>query len=519
MQIKTLIRPLPVSIILLCIAVAVLYPYCSGYIDPDATAYLTIARRYATGDWARAVNGYWSPWACWLTALVSKVGFGYFDAALLVNTVGAIAIVYISYSLFQLFYVKWVLQLALGCSLSLFLAYAVYKQSFADIWACFFMLSVLRIMLIGGFFSRPALWILIGVLGALAYYAKAYYFPFFILHTFVVGYYIRRTTPMQDGKQWLKMAFTAVSMMVICAMPWIWVLHSKYGIWTTGTAGSLNTSWYLVGHPYWKEGFSGLLAPTYSDSHYYWEEPYLANGATPHFWDSGSLFLLQIVRAGYNVLKFVNSMNALSCFMMAIWVASAVVVTTKRWDNVIDGKIRVICVSVLLFPLGFLLINYEPRYLWYMVPLSMVLGGVLLQRIMLSIDRAGVRTLMVVVFAMSYIVWPVWDVRSMSTDMEEERIATWLRHTGVKSFAGNEQNAKNTPVLARLALRSNSQYYHAPQPLASHNLLREIRRYNIGYYLFIGDNLDIVELKDESGKAFPVVLNGKGLKVFRITAP
>ncbi len=62
--------PFPVSALLMSVVLWLIYPHYQYYIDPDGTAYLTIAQRYANGDYAQAINGYWSPWACWLTALL-----------------------------------------------------------------------------------------------------------------------------------------------------------------------------------------------------------------------------------------------------------------------------------------------------------------------------------------------------------------------------------------------------------------------------------------------------------------
>jgi hypothetical protein len=66
------------------------YPFNQYYIDPDATAYLTIAQRYAHGDLQRAINGYWSPWSIWLTAALIKTGIAAFKAAIMVNAIAAV---------------------------------------------------------------------------------------------------------------------------------------------------------------------------------------------------------------------------------------------------------------------------------------------------------------------------------------------------------------------------------------------------------------------------------------------
>jgi hypothetical protein len=201
-----------IATLLLCGAVTVLYPYCQYYVDPDATAYLTISERYANGDWGRAVNGYWSPWSCWLVGGCISLGLASIPSAILVNTIGAIGFLFMSFSLFRRFELTISVQRALGFSLAVFLAYAVYKQNFDDLWECCFLLAVLRIMLADGFAGKPVLWLVMGIFGALAYFAKAYAFPFFILHTVVVGYLLFRS---QGNKQWAKMCFLAIAMKIV----------------------------------------------------------------------------------------------------------------------------------------------------------------------------------------------------------------------------------------------------------------------------------------------------------------
>src|SRR5690606_25598814 len=97
----------------------------------------------------------------------------------------------------------------------------------------------------------PFLWAFTGVLGALAYLSKAYAFPFFFLEITVLGYFMNKKNG--SKREWIKMILTSAAVMLALSFPWIFLLYKKYGIWMTGTAGSLNRSWYLVGHPFWKE--------------------------------------------------------------------------------------------------------------------------------------------------------------------------------------------------------------------------------------------------------------------------
>ena len=66
-----------------------MYPFYKYYIDPDGTAYLTISNRYAVGDFANAVNAYWSPWSCWFTALLIKGGVMPIPASVIINSLGS----------------------------------------------------------------------------------------------------------------------------------------------------------------------------------------------------------------------------------------------------------------------------------------------------------------------------------------------------------------------------------------------------------------------------------------------
>src|SRR5690606_7113878 len=158
--------------------------------------------------------------------------------------------------------------------LAVFLASAVYLQSFADLWQCFFLLLSLHIMLSERFRTRPGYWILYGATGALAYFAKAYSFSFFILNTVGCGFFVIQAWKKENRRAFAGMAITSLLTMIILSAPWIYLLHEKYGSWMTSTAGKLNLSWYLTGEPFYDKDIVYFLPPPYGDSPYYWEDPY-----------------------------------------------------------------------------------------------------------------------------------------------------------------------------------------------------------------------------------------------------
>ncbi len=509
--------PWLLSACLLIAGAVLLYPSCQYYIDPDGTAYLTIAQRYAAGDYMKAVNGYWSPWACWLTALGIKSGLAAIPASIVVNTTGGLGLLWISQSLFRLFGMKQGLRTIMGTTLALFLCYAVYKQSFGDLWECFFLLVSLRIMLYDDYIARPGLWVLNGVAGALAYFSKAYAFPFFILNTLCCGFYITSAWERHGRILWLRLSITSVVVMLVCSSPWLYLLHEKYGIWITSTAGRLNTSWYLVGHPCWKDTVHALLPPVYSNSPYYWEDPYMVNGITPHFWNNPKLFALQIARAGLNLLKLVQAMNEISAFFLLVWLIALGILVSERVRYVLGRKTLVPALSFLLFPLGFLIINYEARYLWYMLPLSMLIGGLALQRVVAR--AAGNRILLFIiplVFAGSYLVWPLYDLKNIAGQGRAEyETAAKMKEMGIQgSFTTALPHGPYTQKLARLAYFSGNAYYMMPGATTTKaELLKDMRKYHVKYYLQYETGMDKAPFADENGKPFPEVTGGRLLNI------
>lgn len=488
--------PFFASALLMCIMIFFIYPHYQYYVDPDGTSYLTISRRYAKGDFFTAINAYWSPWACWLTAILIQQGLAAITASVIVNTLGAVGFLFISQSFFIRFNIMPKLQWLLNITLALFLCFAVFYQSFDDLWECFFLLSTLRITLADGFKNDPALWIVCGFIGALAYFAKAYSFPFFILNTICCTYFICK-----DNKaQWIKISLTAIGVMMLCSLPWIWLLHDKYRTWTTSTAGSLNMSWYLVGHPYWQGGIGYLVPPFYRDSPYYWEDPWFANGLTPHFWDSWHLLGLQFIRIGLNIWKFIVSSFQLSAFFIVVVGYVKWILLWKRGVALTKDQ-RVLMLSLLLFPLGYVLVNFESRYLWYMVPLAMVVGGVFIRQLKDGMSK----NILLLVFPVSFLIYPAMGMIKMYDEGKNEyNIAQQLKEAGIRgTFTSNAKPGLETQRIVRLAYFSGNPCYVAPKPgIPQKELLKEIRKFNINYFFAVGVSNQNIPL-DENGQPFP----------------
>ncbi len=513
------------SALLFVVVVWDIFPYYQYYVDTDATAYLTIAKRYAAGDYFKAINGYWSPWACWLTAIGIAKGMSPFVSALVVNGMAAVGLLWLMQSFMRLLGVVNGWQYVLSGTIALFLSYAVFKQSFDDLWECFFLLAGLRILLLPDFVRRADLWVWLGITGGFAYYAKAYAFPFFILNTVCCTYYLAEGYKKEKRLRFLKAAGVAILAMVAIALPWIYALYHKYGIWMTSTAGTLNLSWYPVGHPFYKEGIRHLLPPIYPDSPSYWEDPWLVNGATPHFWNSRALFVRQMARVVYNIALFVKCLNEMSAFLLPTYALGFVVIFSRKVRGLFGDKYAIISLSFLLFPTGFILINYEARYIWYMFFPGVLMGAVALQKILPHVER-HTYTLIMFVFTAALLVWPLWDMKQLFREGQAEYdLAHRLDKAGIKgTFTANVIFGEGNDLerVSRLAYFSGNPYFNMPRadvPFGA--LLSDMRRYGLDYYFYYGKEgvgNEPPVLRDSEGQVLPVALQDSvsGLIVYRL---
>jgi hypothetical protein len=350
-------------------------------------------------------------------------------------------------------------------------------------------------MLSEGFAVKPGRWMLMGIVGALAYFAKAYSFPFFLLNTVCCAYFVSKGSK----ALWLKISGTAIGVMLVCSFPWILALHNKYGIWTTSTAGSLNASWYLVGHQYYNESLGALLPPPYPRSPYYWEDPYLANGPAPHFWDSWYLLGRQVLKVMHNLYKLLASMLQLSVLFPAVTFAAGLLLFSKKIKSVFSKDITIVALSFLLFPLGYLLINFEPRYIWYMLPLGMVMGALILQKY--SSDRR-----VYACCALTFLICPAWGMYNMyDSGKNEYEWAEQLKAQHINgSFTAIVRPGKGLQSAARLAYFSgNSFYFFTGTRITESDLLDEMKRDNIDYffvYSYLGKNNFIPNWRGENGR-------------------
>lgn len=306
-------------------------------INTDATAYVSIARQCLAGDFAQAINGYWGPLLSWLMVPVLALGAEPLWAARLVELVAGLA---------TLFSVRWLAR-QLGASrwsagvLALCLAVPLANYSMIlvtpDVLLLFLLTMYCGFVLPEGYRDHWLRGVGAGLFGGLAYLAKSYALPFFLVHFVLINLMhlhrassgarlrsLREDRPegrpapsgqAGEGRRRVLRNF-ALGMLVFIAVIGLWVglLTQKYGTFTFGTAGK--RAFAMVGPEYFGEDpvFETLLSPPSPGAMSYWDDPTVVRLNTWGPWQSKALFQHQLRLVGGNLWEMSRQITVLFPF-------------------------------------------------------------------------------------------------------------------------------------------------------------------------------------------------------------
>lgn len=503
-----------------------LYPFMQYYVMPDPTSYLTIAKRYLDNA-PNAVNAFWSPFSIWLTVIMVKLTqWPLLQSAILVNAFAAILTVISSQYLFNFFNKRNTDRFLFAACSGVLWSIMMYKQTFADIWQYGFLLTALCILLKDQWLNRWYYWLGLGIIGALAYFSKAYsfyFFPLMMLVALAINVWISKTVTI---KQVVKIASTIIATQLIVASPWIFAIYKEYGFLTFSTAGKLNMSWWLTGRKILTDDIHALVPPIDQRGVFYFEDAYHIQKEHPRFYHSVSLFLKQIVRVGYNALQWIPIAGMFSPFYFLLWLGVIVGVWTKKIFQL--PKSVLIALSVFfIYPLPFWLMTLDGgRYLWLTIPIAMAVGWWSFNTYWAHRFTSSMRNIIMLVFLASFSAHIILDLKSMiHVGKKEYETAQLLKSKGItnSSFYTNHIFMSDFGQdILRTAYFSDNQYFtHEYPDFTAEHLRKDAIKYGVEYYFyFFNDQSDRFQYVDEKGELLPDLLDGmgNGLKVYRLSA-
>ncbi len=462
-----------------------LYPWYQYVLDIDAISYIHVAERYAKGEYYHAVNGYWSPLIAWILVPFIKAGLEPAVTAKYINGMIGLLSLFTCCSLIDKFNIHQILKKILPFIFAiLLLSYAFYELC-ADLLQVWLVLIYLNLTFSKNFIHSNYKIALAGLLGALCYFAKAYSFPFFLVHfPLMILVLLKRSNTVNNKKTFfLKTAVAFITFFIITG-PYLAVLTHKYGSFRINNAGKLNTSWFLS--PGISDNRKMVVPPPFADATSHWDEPTYAQEKFIGPFTSRKYFLQQIKLAISNVIKFSGMLNTLSiCSFMTLCCFIIYLYRRKKDTGANDWLIMI---TTLLYPAGYILIYIEWRYIW-LLPITILLMMAVLLSYLYEQGYFGKRifTAVALFFSATFLLQPVnemQDLRYNNKDVFE--MAKAFRQNNISGNLFLQYNSfppfGKTVILSYL---TNSKLF-GPYELdyTFEEMMTYAKKYNINYYLY-----------------------------------
>ncbi len=208
------------------------------HLNGQGIAYLLLAKHYASGEFALAISGYWSPLISWIIALGLKVGWPDLTAARvatglagLLFWVGSVALLFITRAPTRAILLgAWLVAIAT-------VHWSVEYIS-PDLLAAAFLLNAMAATLYTFRIRSKAINVLAGLLWGSVYYAHAMLLPAVVISLLAFGI-IGKIAAKPNTKPFLPSLATQALIAVLSMLPWWALLSSTYKQATIGSAWAI----------------------------------------------------------------------------------------------------------------------------------------------------------------------------------------------------------------------------------------------------------------------------------------
>ena len=524
------------SVIILIIVIAVYSVFCLAgnqhvRLTADSMLYFSLAQKYVAGDFQNAINGYWGPLLAWLLVPFVYFGSGHVFAINAINLIlGILTItgVWILSGRFEI--TPKIRVILIICLLPIVLKFSLVQPM--DFLLVCILVFYLAIVFNRNYPETTGSGLFSGILGSLAYLTKAYAFPFFIVHFFIMNilHYFRKVTK-EDRKKVLKSALAGFVLFFLISGAWIMVISDKYGYYTFSTMRKTNFNapgpeamggGLEFGVPVFYEGF---FEPPNKTAFVVWEDPSYLRGKPWSAWQSWSHFKHFIRLILKNVSDGLSIFESFSTLSISIIIAYILFLSVKSENRLLSrGVLLYPLFTIILFSGGYLLFHFEERYVWLSNILLLLMGGyalaVLFQK---DFFKPGLRkNIVIVFFIISFIFAPVkYIVQASRGGMEKDMyyLSAELKQYNIKGNIAS--NREYVPIhdawhkTLRLAYWLKDRYYgQRGENISDKELEGELKKYNIDYYFFWGEPNKIPQFlsgyKEITGGQIP------GLKIYSL---
>ena len=478
---------LTASCIIYSIAFFIIFPYNKFNLDADGIAYIQQAKQYALGNYAVALNGCWSPLIAWLLVPFIKLCVNPVLCCKYINGILGLACIFSTYKLSVKFMISEQYRIILMpfCSL-IFLSYAFHLLG-PDLLQLLLLLFYLNFIFNKTLINSNPNLIFVGFIGALCYYAKAYNFFFFIIHiSLVIFLYSKYYYPNNYKNIFIRKLVLVLSVFLICTAPYITLLSNKYQKFTISTASAITLNKSL--EPDFSDGRKLIVPPkdinalSIADDPTFFQYKYISPFTSLHY------FFKQIKITLANFIEYSKLLNEISFLGIAIILGFVIYLNKNIFRNIAITN-NLLLFTLLIYPLGYILIAIEWRYIWIIPILLLLMSGVLLNTF---IDKLKIKTTLIIsiLICLSFSVKPIMELKAVNNLVEVNAIAKTLKENNITgNFITSYNGWKTTSKSYEIAYLNDSKYFGLfSNKYTSNEIFDGAKFYNIKYFFYFYDS-------------------------------
>ncbi|MGF7118693.1 hypothetical protein [Methanobacterium oryzae] len=500
---KSSLSIIPILALFLILGAFFLKYYQYDLISKDIISIISVAKLYADGDINGAINGYWGPLFSWLLIPFIKFNsspyFVLYSMKILSLVTGIFTIIGVRLLSYR-FEMDEKIRYLILFSMIFIILYFSLRSNPVDLLLTCFVVYYLYFIFSPEYRLNSHYGFICGLLGAAAYLTKSYALTFFIAHflLFNLFYYFKEQ---KYKKIILKNLTFGLAIFLIISGSWSVIISDKYEMLTFGTSGAYNHD--AIGprsvgqHPteYINQGF---IKPPHEGVTSAWYDPTYFNTDSWSWspFESVEFFKFQLRKIVKNILTLLHIYTLFS-YLSLIIIVLYLLLCFKPFNNVINSKeIIYPLFTVLLFPLGYLFIALELRYLWLIYILLMLMGGYILNLILKYNISKIAKAVFSLFFIISFLILPINTLLPINTPANchngkdfyqwSQIIENNYHLKGNIASNGNADNGNYKRTL-HLSYFLGTAYYGFPKKdISNKELENELIKYNIDYYFVWG---------------------------------
>ncbi|QQS34656.1 MAG: hypothetical protein IPM56_10305 [Ignavibacteriales bacterium] len=446
----------------------------------DIVSYLSISEKYINGNLSDAINGVWSPLLSWLLIPVFWVNVEILLGFKILQLIIGLFILFTVSKYYKLFGSKnESSHYLLLATTSIIIYYFAFFLGSPDLLVAAFLLYYLYYSSKKEYLTSKAAGWVCGLVGAIAFYSKAFSLPFFVFHFALINaFYFYRFPSHRSNIR--KNYLQGFGLFILLCSIWIVLISLKYGYFTYSTAGGYNFN--IIGPKYESVNtfrINSLYPPANATAVSYWEDPTFL---PVERWNP----FVPISNLVYFVEHILNNI-VLMLYYIFLFSPFLLLLVIFKYNRKLSPILVISLVSIITYSLGYIMLFIYERFIILIYLLVVVISFWLMINLIDSLKKSRlIKIILLSVFIISLVVRPIYStIKYFDEGSDLNILAQYLE---LKKISGRYAGISNKPLdfdwsnTIFLAYRTKSQFYgeiNADQEID--RIYEELKKYDINY--------------------------------------